>query len=439
MNTEARVGAFIVAGLLLMAGMILKLGDVSLKKHYYLSVSFSDVAGLPDKSVVKLSGVEIGKVKSIELEGDKAVVHIAIDNGIEIYRDSKFRIGSTSIIGSKFLQIDQGHREKGLLRDGERMEGEANEPLERLLAKALDSVQELLGDMKDEFGKKGAVMQNLEASTKNIRDLTANMNDLMASTKPDLEESLKRSNDITKKLDNLLAKSDELMSKLNSSSGTIGALITDTEMKDNAKQTVANFKDASASAKDVLGRFNQFRFYWSATARNDPEARATKGDIGLRIVPREGKYYYIGGSNLGASSNVINPHDLEVQNTIDAVLGWYGKWWDFYAGALRSTFGFGARITPLPDTPVLNRFSIVGQAYDFGRNRTIFGHQLNNPDYDAGIEVRVHPNVTLGARVQDIAKTEHYQTTANILFEDKDIAYFFGLVSFSGSTRSSSK
>jgi len=436
MNTEARVGMFITAGLILLGGMILKLGDVSLKRTYPLRVSFSDVAGLPDKSVVKLSGVEVGKVRHISLDGDKAIVDIVINRGVEVYRDAHFRIGSTSIIGSKFLQIDQGHRSAGPLAAGEAIEGEVGQPLERLMADALKSVQGLLDELKGSLGQKGTLIQNLQASTQNMRDLTANMNDLMATVKPDLEHSLKKSSDVMDKLDQLLAKTNELAAKLNTSSGTVGALISDVEMKDNVKATVANFKDASASAKDALGRFGRFRFYWNATARNDPEARTTKGDIGLRIVPQEGKFYYIGASNLGTATDAPKTSDFETKNTIDAVLGWYGKWWEFYAGSLRSTFGLGGRLTPFPDTVFLKRFSLVGQAYDFGRNRTIFGHQLNNPDYDAGIEVQVQRYVRLGARVQDIAAATHYQTTANVLFEDKDIAYFFGLVSFSGGAKS---
>lgn len=439
MSTEAKVGAFIIAGLLALGGMILKLGDMTMKRRYPLKVVFSDVAGLPDKSVVKLSGVEVGKVRRIRLEGDQAVVDVAVNRGIDIYRDARFRIGSTSIIGSKFLQIDQGRAASGILAPGETVKGEVAQPLERLMADALKSVQNLLDDLHGTLGRQGSLTRNLEASTAHMRELTANMNDLIADAKPHLTSALERSDAVMEKLDELLAKSNELMARLNTSSGTVGALISDTGMKEDVKQTVANLRDASTSAKDVLGKFGQFRFYWSVTARNEPEVNATKGDIGLRIVPREGKYYYFGGSNLGSNASAAATNDFEPKNTVDAVMGWWGKWWEYYGGAIRSTFGVGGRLTPFPDDPLLRKVSFVGKAYDFGRNRTIFGKNFRNPQYDVGMELKVHKNLRLGARVEDIAEVQAYQTTANLMFEDRDIAYFFGLVSFSGSSRSASR
>jgi len=438
-STEAKVGIFILAGIVLLAGSILKLGDVTLKRQYPLTVRFRDVAGLPDKSVVKLSGVEVGKVRRIRLIGDGAVVDIGVDRGVEIYRDAKFRVGSTSIIGSKFLQIDQGTPQAGVIAPGSQVQGEDTQPLERLMADALKSVQGLIDELKGSLGKEGSLMKNLDASAFHLRQLTANMKDLMADVKPHLTRALERSDGVIEKLDRILAKTDELLVKLNTSTGTVGALISDREMKEQVKATVSNFRDASASAKDVLGRFGQFRFYWNVGARSEPEAKATKGDIGLRIVPRPGKFYYLGGTNLGGTANIPKGTDYEQKNTIDAVLGWYGKWWEFYGGAIRSTFGAGGRLIPFPDIPWLERLSLFAQAYDFGRNRTILSRKFDTPVYDAGADLKVHRYLRIGARVQDLAEIRHYQTTATVSFEDKDVAYFFGLVSFSATTRTSTK
>ncbi|MBI4056769.1 MAG: MCE family protein [Elusimicrobia bacterium] len=118
MTTEAKVGAFVLAGLILLGWAIFLLGDVSLQRHYQMTVYFDDVSGLPKKSVVKLNGVEVGKVKDITLEGNKARVDLAIQMGVKIYKDAKFRIASTSIIGSKFLAIEQGESSEGEPSEG---------------------------------------------------------------------------------------------------------------------------------------------------------------------------------------------------------------------------------------------------------------------------------------------------------------------------------
>ena len=40
---------------------------------------------------------------------------MSIRQGVDIYNDAVFQIGSTGIIGSKYLQVDQGTRGKGVI------------------------------------------------------------------------------------------------------------------------------------------------------------------------------------------------------------------------------------------------------------------------------------------------------------------------------------
>ena len=95
MNGETKVGLFVLIGGVLFGTAIFLLGDYSFQKYYTISAEFIDVAGLPDKSTVKLSGVEVGKIKKIYLKNDKVVVQLAIRDGVKIYRDSRFLVGSS--------------------------------------------------------------------------------------------------------------------------------------------------------------------------------------------------------------------------------------------------------------------------------------------------------------------------------------------------------
>jgi hypothetical protein len=276
------------------------------------------------------------------------------------------------------------------------------------------------------------MMQNLTTSVRNMRELTGNMNDLLAEVKPHLERSLERSDAIAEKLDRLLGQTHDLIAKLNSSTGTVGALISDARMKDDVQETVTNLKEASASVADTLGRMNQFRVYWDATARHEPESETTKGDVGLQIVPREGRYYYLGGANLGSGKNATasTTLDYETKNAITALLGWTWPWGDFHAGAIRSSFGVGGRLTPFFNDALFRRLSLFAEAYEFGRNRTILGRRFDSPAVEAGAEVRVQKHVRLRAAVAEVLELKRFQASANIRFEDKDIAYLFGLVTF---------
>ncbi|UPT76148.1 MAG: MlaD family protein [Elusimicrobiota bacterium] len=113
MSLETKVGAFVLGGLTLLATAIFLLGDVTFEKRYTLYAQFSDVANLSKDAPVKLSGVEVGQVRAIELVDGGARVVLSIRKGVDIYSDAAFLIGSTGIIGSKYLQVDQGRRAAG--------------------------------------------------------------------------------------------------------------------------------------------------------------------------------------------------------------------------------------------------------------------------------------------------------------------------------------
>lgn len=439
MTTEAKVGAFVIAGLTLVALAIFLLGDFTFERRYTVYVTFTDVAGLVDETPVKLSGVEVGKVKRITLEGQKAKVEASIRRGVPIYRDATFTVGSTGIIGSKFLQIDQGKPESGELPEDSVVEGVDPVSIEKALAKALGSLQELLGGLDGE-GKQGMLARNLNDTVANMRSITSNIDEMFADTKPHLTRALDRMDGITAKLDSILSKTDQMMAAINQGKGPIGALMHDEQMKDEVKQTVTNLKETVGNVKDVLGRINQFRVYWNYDWRYEHEIRASRGDIGLTIEPRADRYYYVGGSNLGNNSDSPRGDDFARKNTVDALLGFRWGGVDLGAGILRSAGGARLTVTPFKGRPILGRFSAFGQGYDFGRNRVYQSRQFTRPQYDVGAMLRLHRLVGVGGRVEDLSEVKRYQSWVNVSFEDTDIAYLFGLVSFGAAgTRGRSK
>lgn len=430
MNLETKVGAFVLGGLVLMGTAIFLLGDYTFEKRYPLYVTFHDVANLTQNAPVKLSGVEVGQVRDIVLEDSKAKVICSIRKGVDIYRDAEFTIGATGIIGSKYLQIDQGHRPSGILNPGDTVVGIDPTDIQKSITKALASIQKTLDELNTDTGR-GTLAENLKDTVANVREMTANLNDLVETTKPNLEKAVERSDEITAKLDDLLAKADQMMAGLATDKGTVGALIHDKQMKEDVKQTISDVKQAADTAKDMLGRLNQFHIYWNYDWRYEHQIRTSRADIGLRIEPRPGRYYYVGGANLGNVSDMPKEGpDYAQKNRVDALLGFYAPWYDVGVGVLRSGGGARLTLTPFYQNPIGKRFSLVGQAYDFGRNRVVESKLFNKPEYDVGILARINRFFGVGARVEDLAETKRYQSWLNVTFEDKDIAYLFGMASF---------
>src|SRR3989339_688221 len=147
-----------------------------------------------------------------------------------------------------------GTPDAGFIEPGAYVKGEDSVALDKALARALESVQSLL----DDVGGKGGLSRNLNATMSNLREITANMNDMLGEANPHIGRAMSKLDSITVKLDDLLAKTGELVNKINTGQGAVGALISDQKVKDDVTATLNNFKEASASAKDVLGRITGF-------------------------------------------------------------------------------------------------------------------------------------------------------------------------------------
>jgi phospholipid/cholesterol/gamma-HCH transport system substrate-binding protein len=399
MNGETKVGIFVLVGSVLFGTAVFLLGDYSFQHFYPVYAEFSDVAGLPDKATVKLSGVEI-------------------------YRDARFLVGSTSVIGSKFLEVDQGTPAAGVLEAGATVRGETFVPLDRAVAGAVASLEGLIKDVRGD----GTLGENLNDILKNLKDVTANVNDLVANSQPHAEKAMERLDSITAKLDAMLIKTDQIVDKINSGQGVAGALVSDQKMKENVSSTLTNLREASESAKVALGRVNGFHTYLKWDFKYEPGARDSKHNFGVKIYPRPGRYYYLGAANMINTKDASKGTDYETMNTIDAQLGWDIKAFELYAGILRGSGGSGLRWRPFYNSR-WDHLSVILEGSEFARDRVIKDRRFNSPRFDAGVDVALNKYVSMGIRLNDMLETKRVNYTTRVMFEDKDISYLLGLAS----------
>ena len=183
--------------------------------------------------------------------------------------------------------------------------------------------------------------------------------------------------------------------------------------------------------KSALGRVSGFHTYLKWDYKYEPLAHASKNNFGIKIYPRENRYYYLGAANMVNTKNTPRGDgtDYEVLNTVDAQLGWDVKAFDLYAGILRGSGGFGVRWKPFYQNSKWDRINLLVEASEFGRNREIRGRHFNDARYDAGVDVAINKYVSAGVRLNDMAETKRVNYTTRLLFEDKDISYLFGFAS----------
>jgi len=104
------VGLFLLVGLLCMAYLSFKLGDINLwgSSDYEVRARFSNVGGLKDKAEVTMAGVTIGQVKDIQLNDGQALLTLSINKNVRLEDDVIASIKTMGIIGDKYVSISPG-------------------------------------------------------------------------------------------------------------------------------------------------------------------------------------------------------------------------------------------------------------------------------------------------------------------------------------------
>jgi phospholipid/cholesterol/gamma-HCH transport system substrate-binding protein len=107
---ELVVGVFGLVGLACLAYLSIKLGKLEVigGDNYVVEAEFTSASGLKSGASVEIAGVEVGRVKGIALQSDRAMVALAIQNGVKLYTDSIASIKTRGIIGDKYVALSVG-------------------------------------------------------------------------------------------------------------------------------------------------------------------------------------------------------------------------------------------------------------------------------------------------------------------------------------------
>jgi phospholipid/cholesterol/gamma-HCH transport system substrate-binding protein len=109
-DAEIAVGLFIFFGILSLAYISIRLGNINLLRNNYYPVKavFSSVKGLKKDTVVEIAGIEMGKVADIKLVDYKAVTTLRIRADIKIQDDAIASIRTKGLLGEKYVEITPG-------------------------------------------------------------------------------------------------------------------------------------------------------------------------------------------------------------------------------------------------------------------------------------------------------------------------------------------
>jgi phospholipid/cholesterol/gamma-HCH transport system substrate-binding protein len=214
MSRAARLGAFIIATLAILATGVFLIGSKQylFSPTYRLKAQFATVVGLDAGAEVRIGGVHTGTVREIDLPSkptDKITVLMDLQRSTHaiVKQDSVASIETEGLLGNEYVAISFGSEQALNVKDNDTIGSEAPLVIADLMKKAdgiLDTSQEALN---------------------NVTVVTANLS--------------------------------SISTKINQGQGTIGALVNDKKVYTQLDQTTAGLRDTVNHAQAGVTAFQE--------------------------------------------------------------------------------------------------------------------------------------------------------------------------------------
>jgi phospholipid/cholesterol/gamma-HCH transport system substrate-binding protein len=217
-----------------------------------LTVMFPSTTSLYEGAQVKVLGVRVGTVDSIEVEGTQVEVRMSYDPGVKLPEDVHAVIVPPSVVGDRFVQLAPAYTGGPVLQDEAELDvSRAGVPLElEDTYRALDKTAAGLGPRG--AGKDGALANLISASAENMRGRGKLFNTTIRSFADAIATLASSSDDINGTTTNLarfnrrLAASDATIRRL-----VVSLVAVSTELNGQGDELTAAVTALDRSLADV--------------------------------------------------------------------------------------------------------------------------------------------------------------------------------------------
>lgn len=477
MTTTAKIGAFFLIVLVVTAILIMRIEDLHFGKNARTAtaeVQFKDVAGLDDKSSVRIAGVRVGKIDGIKLLPDgTAVAKIALDKDVELREGAFGQIRSLGMLGDKYVELYPGRADGAKLPEGVRLAGGAPtglDDLTKLAGEIGKDVKSLTGALANTLGGKtgeekinrivdnigrvadalramvetnrgnvDVTMANLKEFSSDIRETLARVDRILAENRGGVKGSVSNIEEVTAKLKTTTDNLNSITTKIDSGKGTIGKLLNDDETHKNLNEALQSVKAGVESLSSTLAKANKIQLDLGFRGEYLAASHNTKSYFTLDVIPRENKFYRIevsalpGGkrkdtfitttTTLADGTQSVVHQDIQTfedEFAFSLQLGYRMKNTVLRAGLIESRGGLA-----IDQMLFTDRVQLSAEGWDFGR-KDAQGHLKVYGRYNA------NPNLYVTGGVDDPLNNPGRSLFlgAGLRWKDEDIKTLLGAASF---------
>lgn len=306
-SNETKIGALTAIGItILILGYSFLRGDEVFGGANRFYVVYNEVDGLTISKPILVNGFQIGRVSKMKLQKNgSTMVELSVDRQYNVPKNTIAKLGSAGLLSGKAIIFEYGNSnisaedkdtltaatEVSLMDNLQPIQTKA-EALVNKLDSSLAAINKILNpnfqkNIDRSFVSIANSLQTLEGTTKKIDALvstqTVHINAILANTEivtSNLKASSAHLTSITDNFDKVsadiassnlkqtldnaskaVADLQATVSKMNSTNGTVGALLNDKQVYDNLKDATSNLNALFVDLKAHPGRYVSFSVF----------------------------------------------------------------------------------------------------------------------------------------------------------------------------------
>ena len=315
--SQLKIGILGVGALVLASMLILAVGGQGgfAWERYALKTKFNDIQGLKTGAVVRVAGVDVGKVTGIQFAGPDVEVTLEVneDHQERITDQSRASIGSLSLLGEPIIIISPSAQGRRLV-DGDYIQSEGAAPGIASMAgpvqAGVEEATKLLQDIRAGKGTIGklftddAVYREFNALIGAAEGVVAGVNRGQGTL-----GKLARDDSAYRHLNAALTDLNEMTRRIRAGEGSLGRLLNDDALAKSLSTTASNFDEITAKinkGEGTAGRLiNDKQLYDRFTAlteRMDKLIAAVEGGQGTAGALIKDKQLY---DNMNAAAGEL--------------------------------------------------------------------------------------------------------------------------------------
>lgn len=271
-KAELKVGATVLVALfILIAGLLWLKGFRLERSRYVQNVWFPNIGTLAVGDPVSISGVNKGKVASIDLYEGGVKVGMYFSNDVELRSDAQFTIKNVGLMGERFVDVRTGSLPDALPREVvARGEYDTGIPeVMGLMGHMTEDIRELVSAVRATIGS-DTTLQRIAAITESLERVATQTSQLIERNQSGVDHAVADFGEAAKHLRATVEENQELVSRsAHRIDSTTAKLSAFTDRLDSlalaAHQVVADFREGEGTLPRLV-HDDQLLRRWEDTA-----------------------------------------------------------------------------------------------------------------------------------------------------------------------------